>query len=184
MIIIVVGQPSSGKDTVSYKIVEYGFSHVSSGDIIRRDMKIKGLSLDRESMYHFVLKKRSKEGAFYPANEIAEQLKEGDNIVISGFRNLSEVDYLKKRFPKEVKVIALTVPLEIRFQRAKDRNRAGDDISLEKFKEQEDRERTKTEAHNLDEVIASADHLIENSGSLEDLYEKIESVMAIILKAR
>ncbi len=179
MIIIgIVGQASSGKDTVSKHIAEKGFLHISLGDLLREEMRRQGLTaLDRPQVREFAVAQRQQFGAFYPANIAAERAL--GMTVISGMRNTSEVDYLKAKFAGAFHLIAVIAPLETRYQRIIERNREGDNISFEQFKIQEEAERDNNpETHEVDNVIAMAEYTIENSGSLQDLFEKIDGCIA------
>lgn len=178
-IIGLVGHPSSGKDTAAEYLVKQGFFHISCGDVLRAEMKKLDLPIDRPSIRKFATEQRKKIGAYYPVNMIISTITE--KTVISGFRNLAEVSYLKDQFKTKFYLIAIEAPLESRYQRALSRNRTGDNISFEDFKAHEEAERNQNpESHELDNVIAQADYLIENDGSVEDLYKEMERVLTKI----
>lgn len=179
VIIGIVGHPSSGKDTVSHYLASKSFHHISCGDQLRAEMKKLDLPLDRPSIRQFVTEKRKSIGAFYPVNLILDEIT--DKTVISGFRNVAEVQYLKDRFKDTFKLIAVEAPLQARYQRALLRNREGDNISFTDFKAHEEAEKnTNPESHEVDMVMAQADYTIENNGTLEDLHKKIDELLVIL----
>lgn len=96
LIIGIIGQPSSGKDTVAQHIETKGFTNVSSGDQIRADMRKLGLPTDRTTMSKFVSEQRKEKGDEYPLIEVARSIK--NDTVISGMRNTAEVNFLKSKF--------------------------------------------------------------------------------------
>ncbi len=178
MIIIgLAGHPSSGKDTAADYIASRGFFHISLGDLLREEMTKQGLAIDRPSVRTFAREERAKRGAFYPVDIAVTRLQE--KTVMSGFRNTAEVLYIKERFPREFKLIALSAPIEARYKRALSRNRIGDDISFLEFKAQEEAEKNHNpETHEVDNVLAMADITIENSEGLDEFIQKIDKLLA------
>jgi len=175
-IIGVAGHPSSGKDTVAHYLEEKGFKHLSGGDTIRTKMKEAGLPLDRSSMREFIKGERAKHGNHYPAREMADSVT-GDTV-ISGFRNTAEVEVFKTRFPEEFIMIAVHAPIEHRYELAKARGRIGDDISFERFKEEEESERAASGgSHEVDKVIALADKIVKNHQGLQELFVQIDEIL-------
>jgi dephospho-CoA kinase len=177
-VIGVVGHPSSGKDTVAEYLKGKGFEHFSSGDVIRENMKEKGLSVDRTSMHHFAKEMRRIHGNQYPADVMVGQIK--NNSVISGIRNSAEHGLFKKEFKENFILIAVDAPIEFRYQMARSRGRVGDDVTFEKFREEEERERqAESGTHEVDKVIGFADTVITNDSTLEDLYKKVDKFLKL-----
>ncbi len=179
IIISVVGQPASGKDTVADYIATKGFAEYSSADFIRRDMDKVGIETTRSNMQVFSADMRKKVGNGYPAMYMTENIQ-GDTV-ISGFRNTAEVEVFKEKFGDQYKIIAVEAPIETRYKWASDRKRIGDNISFEEFKKEEDNEKANnTGSHEVDKVIGMADIKLINDGTLEDLYGKIDEVLKYI----
>ncbi len=182
MIIIgVTGQPGSGKDTVADYIGTKGFRTISGGDVIREKMREIGLTTDRATMYEFIKKRREQYGNAYPSEEIIEKITA--DTVVAGFRNRDEVKFFRTKLGENYFLIAVEASLETRYERAKQRNRIGDDITLEQFRIEEQQERaTDSGSHEVDAVVAIADVTIQNDGTLEELHEKVDEVLARITK--
>lgn len=174
----IIGHPASGKDAASDYLVSRGFLKISGGDILREEMTKLGLSVERASVHEFAKEMRKKYGNSYPAEEEVKMSKENDgNSVVIGMRNLEEIRVLREGIGKDFKLIAINAPIEIRYKRAKDRGRIGDDISFEQFKKEEEKEKLDLSgSHEVDKVILTADVVIENDDTLEDLYKKIDEV--------
>lgn len=173
IIIGVTGHPASGKDVVADYLASKGFLKISGGDILREEMAKLGLPIDRSSIHDFVVEKRKERGNGYLSEETIKRVT-GDTV-ISGVRNTDEVRILKEAFGKNFKLIAVETPIEIRFERAKERGRIGDDVSFDKFKEEEEKEKAQESgSHEVDLVIKKADIIIQNDGSIEELFKKID----------
>ncbi len=179
-IIGVTGHPASGKDTVADYFVLKGFVNVSGGDLLREKMKKLGLPVDRASVYTFVTEMRAKYGNNYPyEKDIMDSLK--GNVVVSGFRNTEELKVFKEKFGDEFTLIAVEALPEVRYMRAKGRDRVGDNISLEAFKEQEEREKNNNSGtHEVDKLISLADIKIENNGTKDELLDKLDKIFGEI----
>ncbi len=172
-IIGITGHPGSGKDTAADHLVKNGFQKISLGDVLREKMKKLGIPTDRTHMHEFVKAERAKYGNSYPADEVIEAL-DRDTVVV-GFRNTEEVKRFTSELGADFFLIAVETPLILRYERAKQRNRHGDDVSLERFKEEELRERANdTGSHEVDRVMAVADATIVNDGTMKQFFEAID----------
>lgn len=180
LVIGIIGQPSSGKDTAANYLASKGFQHIHTSDLIREEMRREGIPTDRAHIHDFVKARRAERGLDYVAREAAEKVA-GD-CVISGFRNTAEVNVFKNKFGKNFILLAVEAPLELRYERARARNRTGDDISFEQFRAEEEAER-RSATHEVDNVIAMADHAIANAGSEEELFKQIDEVLERVKNA-
>lgn len=174
--IAVVGESLSGKDTVaSYLTEQHGFVHISTGDFVRFYILENNLGEPtRPRMQEVANFLRTEHGADYFAKLALRD--SATHMVISGLRNPHEVQAIKDA---EGKVLALTVPMEMRYERAKERGRIGDHITYEEFVEQEIAERTSNNpnAQNMVEVLVLADVSISNESTIEALQAKIEEAL-------
>ena len=176
MIIGITGHPGSGKDAAAEYFVRHGFHLMSGGDFVREIMRKEGIPTDREHVHEFFKKMRGVHGNVYPAHEIVEKIT--GNTVTAGMRNMAEVAIFRKKFGKDFILLAIDAPLEIRYERVRQRGREGDNISFELFKEQEDRERNMDSGtHEVDTVISAADATILNTGTKEELFAKLNGIL-------
>ena len=172
-IIGITGHPGSGKDTIADYFIQKGFKKTGGGDILRAKMRQLGIPIDRTGIREFAKKQRELHGNAYPMGEVIEKIT-GDTVV-TGLRNIAEAQRLKEEYGKDFTLIAVETPLIIRYNRAKERNREGDDITLTRFKEEEREERAADSgSHEVDKVMAIADILIINDNTKEDLFHNLD----------
>ncbi len=176
MLIGLGGHPSSGKDTVAAYLVEkHGFNHVSTSDMIRFYMAERDMGpQDRDSLRVIANTLREEHGADYFARLALQN--DAEYLVVSGLRAIAEVETVKKAGGK---ILAITAPIEARYKRVTERGRASDAVTFEEFKLQEEKEASNTnpEAQNVSGVIAMADTVINNSGTLEDLQKEVDKFL-------
>ncbi len=128
--IIIFGPPGTGKGTVSKKLAEeYGFKHISTGDIIRKNQEEKtkiGVLADR----------LVNDGKFLPDNIINEMVKQevindtnSPGFVFDGFpRNTSQakmIDQLLNYKKMPLKVIHLESSKNVVLNRILERGKEG-----------------------------------------------------------
>jgi len=177
MIIGITGQPAAGKDTAASRLEEHGFLHVSTGDFLRQQLKKQGGEpTSRQAVSDFAKAMREKYGAGYPTTELLKKFA-GKDIVLSGLRQIVEIETLRSQKDERFVLIAPSAPIEKRYAWARARGREGDDVSFEEFKRMEDYERAGV-AQQVDAVLAMADLIIENDGTIDDLKQKIDEALS------
>lgn len=173
-IIAIAGHPGAGKDTAAEYIETKGFTKISNSDYLREKLRAENRPTHRDSLHEFTKSERAKQGNAYPVNEIIEIIK--TDTVLVGLRNTEQVKALRERFKEDFTLIAVQAPLNIRYERAKIRNRDGN-VSLEQFVEEEMRERkSDSGSHEMDRVIELADFVVENDGSIDNLWSKLDAI--------
>ncbi len=175
-VVCVVGPPGAGKDELAnYLEKKKGFLHISTGNIIREEMKKENIPIDRENMRIFSQKKREELGNQYPANIAAERIV--GNTVISGLRNFSEVGVFEKKFKKNFILVAVNAPIEVRYNRIKNgRARPGVDISFYQFKKQEEAE-CNSRTHEMLNLLAWTDYTVDNSGDKQKMFFEMDAIL-------
>ena len=176
----VTGQPSSGKDTVAERLASLGFFHIPTADLIREEMREKGIPTDRAHTSAFAIECRKERGAGYLAERSVKKIIDNgtSSNVVSGLRNTAEIEALKTAFGKDFVMLAVEAPIEARYSWVVGRNRVGDNISFEQFKAEEEKERSGDKnTHQVDAVIAMADKVILNDGTRDELLEKTEKLV-------
>tara|TARA_Y100000310_G_scaffold344866_1_gene460109 strand:+ start:2751 stop:3278 length:528 start_codon:yes stop_codon:yes gene_type:complete len=174
MIIGLTGKNASGKGEVAEFLKSNGFEYHSLSDVLREEATKLNIEHTRDNLINLGNELRSKHGSNYLAKKTLEKVK--DKAVIDSIRNPEEINELKTN--KDFKLLAIDAPIELRFERMKSRSRLGDATTIEKLKEQEQRENTETKSsQQLDKCIELADQLIINDGSLEELHNKIKDII-------
>src|SRR5215831_16949810 len=176
MLIGLTGRNASGKGEVAKYLEKKSFYYCSLSDVIRDEIRRRGHELTRESMIATGNELRQRFGAGVLAHRILEKIEEDKHYIVDSIRNPAEVEAL--RTTKNFKLLRVTAPIEVRFQRLQNRAREGDPTSFERFKELEQREMEGDEnSQNLLKVEAMADEELINEGSFEALYRQIDRLV-------
>lgn len=180
MLIGLTGTFCSGKDEIANHLVKkYGFESIGTGDIVREYIKKLNLPKTRDIQRDMGNKLRAENGSTFLVQSAISRLS-GKNKVITGIRDVDEAEFFKNK-PDHF-FIAVDAPIEMRFERMQARGRGDDPKTLEEFRLKEAQEmgsgkREDRELQNISYCIKIADYKINNIGSLEELYKKIDELM-------
>ncbi len=166
-IIGLAGTFASGKDTIAHHLVDdFGYTHVSTGDMVRKVAQEKYGSIERPVLFKTATELRYESGA---GALVLEALKEHRPTVISGIRTLGEAKALLEAGGTLVFVDA---PVEIRYERVKSRNRDKEtELTLEQFIANEEKEMyagPNDEDFNIRGIRDLADIVVENTLPLNE----------------
>ncbi|HVO32542.1 MAG TPA: deaminase [Elusimicrobiota bacterium] len=182
MIIGLTGKNAAGKGEVAKYLQERGFSYLSLSDMLRQELKKRRMSLTRDHLTRVGNELREKFGPGVLAERILRQITDNQNYVVDSFRNPGEVDAFRRR--PDFVLWAVTASPQIRFERIKERARENDPETLAHFLAVEERE-----AHNADPTKQSlnacerlADHRIPNTRTIDQLRDKLASLLRSALK--
>lgn len=169
-IIGISGTFASGKDTIAdYLAKDFGYTHVSTGDLVREVAMREYGSIERPILNKVATEHRKKDG---PGIFVELGLDKPLPLVFTGIRSLGEAKMIKQHGGTMIYVDA---PFEVRYKRMVSRVRDGEArISLQEFKEREEKEMYSgpTDADfNIRGIGEMADICIDNDLSLEDYIE-------------
>jgi dephospho-CoA kinase len=175
IIIGLVGESGSGKDTVAdYLKEKYGAILMRFADPLRETLGLYIDKISREDLQWFSFALRSRFGNKVLSKALRkkiEPIKEGI-VFINGMRVLEDYDFVKS-FPNSF-VVYVTLDQKARWERIYTRGEKSDDsVSLEKFQEME---RAEIEV-NIPKIGEKADFRIENTGTKEELFEKVDEII-------
>ena len=174
-VIGLTGRIASGKGEVARHLSEKHMASICRfSDILRDVLKILGLSNTRENLQALGAGLRSSFGENVLVDAMKARIAESSSeiIVVDGVRYKTEAE-LVLSFSENI-LLFVDAPVEERYERAVARGTRGEaDISLEEFKSSEERDTEK----NLDEIRDMADEVIENTGTLEELRAKTDSII-------
>lgn len=180
MIIGITGSIGGGKGTVvDYLKEKKNFTHYSSSDLLVDILKERGEEIDRDGMGRIANELRAQNPAGVPAETYKQYEKDGspENAIFEALHSVPEVEFVKSIGGK---VIAVTADSDIRYERIKARGSVKDNISKEKFIEQQQREEIGSDdpnKNNIFDAINAADFVLQNNGSIEELYSQVDAVL-------
>ena len=170
MIIGLVGQNCSGKDTAAEYLVSKGFEYCSLSDFLRRELSAEGKRVTRESLIALGNRLRAEKGPGVLGELALEHFKKGKNYVVTSIRHPAEAKALKKR--RGFVLVKVEAPAEVRFKRMLARGREEDPQTLNEFRALEAKENAGGTQLRVADAMALAQYSIDSSGSVEK--EKIE----------
>ena len=173
-IIGLTGTNGAGKGECAAFFVARGFAYHSLSDILRDELRARGLEAARDNLIRIGNELRGTFGPDVLARRIAPQVTAP--AVIDSIRNVREVECL--RGLKGFFLVAVDAPVEIRYGRVSARGRNESAASLEEFRRKEEEEmRGGTTAQQIGACMALADRRIVNDGTLADLHRKLEELL-------
>ncbi len=177
MILGLTGRNASGKGEAAKFLKSKGFSYYSLSDVIREEIKGRGLELTRENLIATGRELRSRFGNGYLSEQILERIDSNKNYVVDSIRHPDEVEVFR-RLP-DFYLLAITATPEVRFARIKKRGRESDPTDLEEFIRLEQREavRKTDEGQDLDATGVTADFTLENNDNLTNLQDRVGALI-------
>jgi dephospho-CoA kinase len=172
-----VGQIGSGKDTVvKYISTKFSIPIISIGDIARKIAKDEGVPATRENLQKITERYYEKFGKTYFIEETVARIEHSgkEKMLITGIRAPTDVTTLKNHFHDDFVLIAIVADKRKRFQRLRMRQESRDPKKWKEFLKQDQNEE---EIFHISEACKLADHIIENSGTLEDLFQKVDNAI-------
>lgn len=164
-LVCIAGMPGAGKSVFAGVAKRLGLKVISMGDIVREEAERRGLSTNAAALGDLMLSLRRVHGEDVVARRCLERISPEDQVVvIEGVRSLAELETFKKA-ADEVLVVAIHASPAKRYQHLLNRSRPDDPRSLEEFAIRDLRELSV----GLGSVIALADSVVVNEGSLENL---------------
>lgn len=175
-VIAFTGMPASGKSEAVQLAKEKGIPVVRMGDLVWEETKRQARPLDDHNVGNVAHTMRKTYGMDVWAKRTVEKIHSFNNppiVVIDGVRNKEEIDYFKKTLGLDFVVIAITAAEELRRKRAIARRRSDDSKDLKDLQERDNREIS----WGVHSVIAEADIIIPNNGSLDQFKKQVQSVL-------
>ena len=174
-IIGITGTLAAGKGTVvRYLVEKKGYVHYSVRAFLIEEIKRRKMSVDRDSMHEVANDLREKYGAAYIVEQLYVQAEKAWNdAVIESIHTAGEAEALRNH--QHFLLLAVDADQKLRYERLVQRKSETDDVSFEKFQEQEALEISNTDPskQNLASCIAMADFVVYNNGSLEELHQQL-----------
>lgn len=168
-VIGITGLIRAGKDTVAdYLVEKHGFKKFGMSDVLANELKKRGKQITKRNLADIGDELRAKHGQAVVSELLAQTIQQQnpEKVVIVGFRSLEELNPVRK-FASSFQLVVVTAPEETRFERRSEK----DPNNREDFFE---RDKIDLENKGLQKVIDAADIIIDNTGTLEELFSKTE----------
>lgn len=184
MIYGIAGTNASGKDLLAeYLRDKHGFTLFHTSNFIREEAQKRYGDIMRPTLFKVGNELRQEGGAGVlmqmGLDRFNKKQQNIDNLVVGSLRTTGEIDVLHEA---NGQLIFLDADRKTRYDRLHTRNREDDDIDFDMFVEQEEAELHESDdpaKFNLLGVKDMADVFIENEGSLEQFYEKIDKALSL-----
>jgi dephospho-CoA kinase len=172
-VIAVTGMPGAGKGVATEAAKRLGLEVLALGDIIREETERRGLKPTPENIGSVMLQVRLDEGPAVVVRRLAPKIEasQGKTVVVDGIRSEYELRELKEKF--DVFTVAIHASPKTRFQRLLARGRSDDPKTWDTFCDRDSRELQV----GLCSVIALADVLLVNEGSIDELQSSFSAAM-------
>jgi dephospho-CoA kinase len=171
------GLNAAGKGSVADLLIAAGFDYHSLSDAIRHVLAERGLEPTRDHLIVTGRELREKGGPGALATLIVSRLRPGVPAVIDSVRTPGEVAVLKTL--PGFRLIEVTAPEALRFDRIRARGRVGDPQDIETFRRHEAAELTGNDAgQQLIATAALADQQIPNDGDRSALEAAVAALAA------
>jgi dCMP deaminase len=179
---VIIGLTSfigAGKTTTGDFLVKKGFVFYSLSDVIREEIRNRGQEITRDRLVEVGNELRKKFGSSVLADRIIAKIEHAPDkdYVIDSIRNPAEIQALKKR--NDFRLVFIDAPVELRFNRIRERQREKDPRTFDDFKRAEDKEMHSKDSSSQQLLSCKqmADMVIVNDASLNALYKKIDQVV-------
>ncbi|MBN1861757.1 MAG: flagellar hook-basal body complex protein FliE [Candidatus Thermoplasmatota archaeon] len=175
-IVAFTGLPASGKSEAVIIAKDKGIPVVRMGDLVWEETQRQGRPLDDKNVGDVASSMRKHYGMDIWARRTVEKigtLKNASLLIIDGVRNKEELEFFYQMLGEDFILIAIDAPDELRRKRALSRGRTDDAKDLRNLEERDRREI----AWGLQKVIAQADIVIPNRGSLSQFRKQVEDVL-------
>ena len=173
LLICITGMPGSGKSIIAKAATDLKLPVVNMGDVVREETLKRYGVIKPDLMRKVSADLRREFGNRIIAIRTLEKIKDIDDpiIVVDGVRSLEEIDVFKSH--GNVVIIAIHASPKTRFERIRRRGRPGDPDNWDDFWRRDLVELS----FGIGYVIALADYMIVNEGSIEEAYKSAREIL-------
>ncbi len=180
MIIGITGTLGAGKGTlVEFLVKDYGFKHFSVRDFLIEEINRRGMPVTRDSMVIVGNDLRQNFGPDFIVQSLYSKAQAtGGNAIIESIRAVKEAETIKALGGV---IFAVDAEPKLRFDRIIKRGTVTDNITFEKFIEDEAKEMTSVDdtKQNIRGVMNMADYTFINDGDIEAFQDHVRKVLEV-----
>ncbi len=182
IVIGLVGETGSGKDTVAHYLKRrYDVDLLRFGRPLKKalDLFFEQSSKEDQAWLYTIFKERFGEDVLHKG--VLRYVHQHNGIMcVNGMRMMMDLEFIRS-FENNY-IMYVTADQELRWKRVTSRGeKSDDDTSLEEFKKFEAESETEKAIPKIGE---SADFVIKNEGSMDELLWQVDDAMKEILKKR
>ena len=169
-IFIVVGMPAAGKNIARLYAGARDIVYYSTGDIVRAEVKMRGLEVDAVTSSEVSDDLRGEDGMGVTRLALEEILKTGAEMgFLEGMRSWPEIELIREK--ADSVVVAVLTPRNLRLERICARGR--EDDSPQAFDERDQREIS----YGTAIPIALADAYILNTSTMDEAIKQLDTIV-------
>lgn len=174
-VIAFVGMPGAGKSVASDVARSMGLPVIIMGDVLREEVKNRGLAPTDENVGGVANQLRKDEGMDAIAKRCIPKIQALGTrvVVIDGIRGIAEVETFRKAFGENFALVKIDAPFELRLDRLRKRMRADDQGTPEWLKQRDERELS----WGMGLAIDAATNSVVNLDPIEKFQNEIRSVI-------
>ena len=176
-ILVLIGLPGCGKDTVARILKDKGIPPHGLGDVVRRQLRLRGLPLSRENQELIGREMRNDHGMDVFARILFQEIDKDahDIICINGPRSLEEIDHMSSH--GDVVLIEIYADQGNRLKRMKGRGEFRDPKTIADLKYREESNLHQLGMKHVMETKKYPRYIVNNNGSKKDLRKQINQVL-------
>jgi dephospho-CoA kinase len=163
VLIVIAGMPGAGKEEFVSVAIEKGYQVVRMGDVVREFAATTPAGIGDKGVGGFANDERQKFGYDIWAKRCVDRVA-SERTVIDGSRGIMELRVYQERFGKDIRLVAIHSSPYTRYPRLVKRGRGDAPKTVEEFDERDERELS----WGLGSLIALADSMVVNEGTLEE----------------
>lgn len=167
-IYVLTGMPGAGKEEFVRVALERGYQVVRMGDVVRQEAAARGLVMSDQEIGGFASAERREHGPRIWAVRCVPMIGDRDTV-IDGSRSPYELEVFRKELGRKMRLVAIHASPSERYVRLMRRDRHDAPRSEEDFRQRDEREL----GWGLGDLIAQADLMIENEGTLDEFHRKV-----------
>lgn len=174
-VFVVVGKTCAGKTTFGERaLAREGYQWLEASDVIQHHRTVAGSSNAGESMSEFAKRTLQEKGQDFVARRLVQFIEdEHSPVVITGFRTLEEIEFIKQELP-QCTVVLIEATERTRFERYLKRARPG---SASEFTVFQKLDQEQWDFGLLRVAEDFADFKIANEGVIDDYFQQIDAVI-------
>jgi dephospho-CoA kinase len=174
-VIAFVGMPGAGKSEASAVAREMGMPVVIMGDVLRDEVRERGLPPTDENIGGVASQLRKDEGMDAIAKRCIPKIEalNARVVVVDGIRGIAEVETFKKAFGDDFTLVKIDAPFELRLDRLRKRAPSDDAGTPEWLKQRDKRELS----WGMGKAIDVAEKSVTNLDPIERFKAEIRSIL-------